>query len=193
MEAGERYGDDVRSARRAAQGERAVARRGGALTVLEGDGGAGGGKLGAVALLQDARTQVRAQTLKVFQALQKQDWITLTALTRFSVTLGKIISGDTEAYLKGIVEGIDKDPEGRKTVDRVLNGLSEIAVGEPIIKGDRADVPTSSILTIDGKRVPFRGLAHMIKDGDVWKWDLTDSDDPGAVFEKGMGDLLGKP
>ena len=142
---------------------------------------------------QDARTEVKAQALKVFQAIQKQDWRTMYYLTRFSVTLTQRIGSDVDGFIKGITKGIDEDPEGRKTTDNVLNGLSNLATGEPVIKGDRADVPTSSTMTLNGRATVFHGVAHMLRDGNTWKWDLTFTDNPGEATEKGLGDLLGKP
>jgi hypothetical protein len=149
--------------------------------------------VGLAAPQRDARAEVKAQALKVYKAIQKQDWRTMYSLTRFSVTLTQKIGTDVDAFIKGIVKGIDDDPAGRKTTDSVLSGLSNLATGEPVINGDRADVPTSATLTLNGRATVFHGVAHMVRDGDTWKWDLTFTDNPGQATEKGLGDLLGKP
>jgi hypothetical protein len=96
-------------------------------------------------------------------------------------------------FADGVRRGINSDKDGQKTMDDLLNNLSEIEVGEPSISGDKAEVPTSAKFAINGTTVPFKGMAHMIKDGDVWKWDLTFSDDTKVATEQALLALIGKP
>jgi len=100
---------------------------------------------------------------------------------------------DADAFAEGVRRGISSDEDGQKTVNDVLDNLSNITVGDPVVSGDKADVPTSARLAINGRVLVFKGIAHMIKDSEVWKWDLTFSDDTKAATEQAMLALIGKP
>jgi len=135
----------------------------------------------------------KAQALKLYLAIQKQDWRSMYFLTLFSQTVRNQMPDDADAFATGVRSGINGAPDGQKTLDDLLNNLSEIAVAEPVVNGDKADVPTSAKLTINGRVVTFKGTAHMIRDRDVWKWNLTFSDDTKAATEQALLALIGKP
>ena len=114
-------------------------------------------------------------------------------LALFSPNVRKEMPDDADAFATGVRAGIKGEKDGQKTIDDLLNNLSEITVADPVMNGDKADVPTSAKLTIDGKAVIFKGTAHMIKAGDAWKWDLTFSDDTKTATEQALLALIGKP
>jgi len=142
---------------------------------------------------QDATSDPKAQTLKLYLAIQKQDWKSMYFLTLFSTNVRKQMPDDADAFAEGVRRGISSDEDGQKTVNDVLDNLSNITVGDPVVSGDKADVPTSARLAINGRVLVFKGIAHMIKDSEVWKWDLTFSDDTKAATEQAMLALIGKP
>ena len=142
---------------------------------------------------QDSMSDPKAQALKLYLAIQKQDWKSMFVLTLFSPNVRKEMGTDADAFATGVRTGINSEKDGQKTIDDLLNNLSEITVADPVINGDKADVPTSAKLTINGTPVVFKGTAHMIKDKDAWKWDLTFSDDTKAATEQALLALIGKP
>jgi hypothetical protein len=133
----------------------------------------------------------RAQALKLYQVIQKQDWESLYFLVLFAPKLKLEMTGHSKEFAGGVREGIGED--GAKTIDELFNNMSEIAIGEPIIKGNKAEVPTSCRDIVKGKTVFFKGTAHMIKDGEVWKWDLTSSEDIGQATSQELIALIGTP
>lgn len=72
----------------------------------------------------------------------------------------------------------------------LLKNLSDIAVGTPAISEDKADVPTSATLTYQNKARHFHGIAHMIYQEGVWKFDTTVSGTD--VTAKAIAQLLGQ-
>jgi len=141
----------------------------------------------------DAASDPKAQALKLYLAIQKQDWRSMYFLTLFSETVRKQMPDDADAFATGVRTGINGQPDGQKTLDDLLNNLSEIEVAEPVVSGNKADVPTSAKFTLNGRVVTFKGTAHMIKDREIWKWDLTFSDDTKAATEQALLALIGKP
>jgi hypothetical protein len=135
----------------------------------------------------------QSQALKLYQAIQKQDWKAMFYLTKFSEVGAKGVGTDSDLFAKETKKTIDDDPLARKNLDTLLGGLSNLAVGTPIIKGNRADVPASATLTTAGKKIQYQGVVHLIDDKGVWKWDLAGTDDVGAAINKGLTEMLGKP
>ena len=66
-------------------------------------------------------------------------------------------------------------------------------VGKAVVKGSKANVPTSCKITMDAKTIPFKGNARMIKKGGTWKWDLTFTDDAEKATSTALMELIGKP
>jgi len=141
----------------------------------------------------DVKSDPKAEALKLYLAIQKQDWKTMYFLTLFSPNVRKEMPDDADAFATGVRAGINSEKDGQKTIDDLLNNLSEITVLDPVMTADKADVPTSAKLTVNGRTVFFKGTAHMIKDRDVWKWDLTFSDDTKTATEQALLALIGKP
>jgi hypothetical protein len=128
----------------------------------------------------------------LYQAIQKQDWKTMFYLTKFSEAGTKGVGNDPDGFARGIKQSIDKDPKARKSLDALFGAMSNLAVGTPTIRGKHADVPTSATVTAPDRKVDYKGIAHLIDDNGVWKWDLTATDDVDAATNKGMTELLGK-
>lgn len=133
----------------------------------------------------------KAQALKIYKAMQRHDWKEIFQLSAFSPVLTKSLGSDANAGAKAIGNAVGSDPDGKKVFDAVTKSMSDVAVGEPIIMGDKANVPTTSTAKLDGKDVKFRGLARLIKSGGVWKWDLTSSDDIETATAEALTELLG--
>jgi hypothetical protein len=138
------------------------------------------------------QSDAKAQALKLYLVIQKQDWESLYSLILFSPRMRQGMSGDSGDFAAGIRQGISEN-DGQKALRTLFENMSDIAVGEPVVNGDKAEVPTSSKDIISGKTVFFKGTAHMIKDGTVWKWDLSFTDDIGAATSQQLIDLIGKP
>jgi len=54
-------------------------------------------------------------------------------------------------------------------------------------------VPVSCRITIEGNSLVFNGTANMVKLGNMWRWDMTSSDDPAEATETALTALLGMP
>ena len=136
------------------------------------------------------------QALRIYKTVRDQDWRTLYFLIAVSPAVKRLLPSDPDEFAKQVREGYEagfKSAEERAESDQLLSGISDMRVGEPVITGGKADVPTSAKLTVNGRTIAFRGVAHMIKDGGVWKWDLTISDDVQAVTSQRVIALIGSP
>src|SRR5881296_765805 len=100
---------------------------------------------------QNATSDLQTQALKLYLAIQKQDWKSMYLLTLFSDNVRKQMPDDADAFAEDVRRGISSEKDGQKTVSDVLDNLSDLAVGEPLVSGDKADVPTSSKLAINGR------------------------------------------
>lgn len=114
------------------------------------------------------------------------------SLSLFSTNVRQKMPSDPEEFASGVRKGISESG-GEKTVNDLFNNMSDLAVGEPVLHGDKAAVPTSSTITMNGRALSFKGTAHMTRDGDLWKWDLTFTDDTKAAVEQELQILVGKP
>jgi len=134
----------------------------------------------------------KAAALNLYTVIKNQDWRVLYFITIFSAKVRADLPDDTDQFAAGIAKGIkDSDPDG--TVDKLFKSISDITIGEPVIDGNSADVPTSANLAVSGKVVRFKGTAHMSKEKDVWRWDLSFTDDPQQATSVGIQNLFGKP
>lgn len=135
----------------------------------------------------------RAQALKLYLVIQKQDWESLYFLVLFSPKLRLEMTGQSKEFAAGVRDGISQGDDHGKAVKELFDNLHDIAVGEPVINGDKADVPTSSKYIVNGRTVFFKGIAHMIRDGQSWKWDLSFSEDVSAATSQQLIALIGTP
>ncbi len=136
-----------------------------------------------------------AQALKIYQSLRDQNHVAMFYLMAFTPE-GRATLTDADQFAKDVKKGYDesfKTPEQKAVSDKLLQSISNIMVGEPVISGDKAVVPTSADITVNEKVYTFKGEAHLILEDGVWKLDLTID----ASSEKAMGqrttELLGKP
>jgi hypothetical protein len=146
----------------------------------------------AAAKPQAAASSPKSAALKLYTVIKNQDWKALYFITIFSAKVRADLPDDADQFAAGIAKGIhDSDPDG--VVDKLFKSISDITIGEPVMNGNSADVPTSANLTVSGKVLRFKGTAHMTKEKDVWKWDLSFTDDPQQATSAGIQALLGNP
>lgn len=134
-----------------------------------------------------------AAALKVFQTLQKQDWAGLFHIVSFSPALQKQMPNDSSEFARQFVSGLNENAEDAAATRKLFDGMSEIKVGTAVVTGNKAAVPVSCRITIEGNSLVFNGTANMIKLGSVWRWDMTSSDDPAEATETALTALLGMP
>ena len=135
----------------------------------------------------------KAQALKIYKAIQRQDWKEMFILSKYAPAAEKAFGSDVDAIAADIRKGIESDPEGKKVLDALTKNMADISVGEPTLNGDTAEVPTSSTVKLSGKVVTLRGVAKLIRSGSSWKWDMTFTDDIETATAQAMTDLLGTP
>ncbi len=132
-----------------------------------------------------------SQALALYKSLKNQDWRALYFLAEFSPAVKKQLPGP-DKFATEVKEGIDNSG-GAADVDMIFKNMSDIQVGEAVVKGGRATVPTSSKITLKGKIIIFKGAARMINAAGIWKWDLTFTNDPEKATSTAMQELIGKP
>lgn len=143
----------------------------------------------------DTTATPAAQALKIYQALRDQDYRALFHLLAFTAK-GQATLTTAEDFARDVRAGYDsgfKTPEEKAISDRILASISGIMIGEPVITGNKAAIPTSARITVKGQTLTFRGMAHLIKDKGVWKLDLTFDEDSEKTMAQRTGELIGSP
>ena len=146
--------------------------------------------------LGDATATPEAQTLKIYRAFRDQDYKALFYLIAFTPQARvSAMSADTfAADMQRGYEASFKTPEERAGTDKILRGISDIMIGEPVITGTKAAVPTSAKITgPTGVTITFRGQANLIKEDGVWKLDLTFTDDTEKAMAQRTAEIFGNP
>ncbi|HTQ10836.1 MAG TPA: caspase family protein [Fimbriimonadaceae bacterium] len=135
--------------------------------------------------------ECQSQALALYQAMQKQDWKALYHLAAFSPEITKILPGEDE-FAKQVSDGIDEGGN-RDSTNQLFAAMSDLAVGSATIQGDKATVPTTMVLAINGQTKHFHGVAKMVRSGKTWKWDLTTTNNLEKATTDAMTALIGKP
>ncbi len=86
-----------------------------------------------------------------------------------------------------------KTPEELAKFDAIFHSISDIMIGEPVITGNTATVPTSAKITANGMTRVFHGEAHLILDDGVWQLDLTFTNDSEKSMAQREAELFGNP
>ena len=123
----------------------------------------------------------------------KQDWRAVYTLYTFGVDDKKELRGYA-AFEAGIKEENDShgvDPVHSSIIESMKAASDSIIVGEPIIDGDNADVPTGIKFQALGKTINMKGMAHMVNEGGIWKLNFTSLNEGDT--SKVTLDLFGKP
>lgn len=135
------------------------------------------------------------QALKIYQSLRDQDYKAMYYLLA-ATEKGKAMFGTVDQFALDVQKGYDdsfKTPEEKTVSDNILKSISDIMIGEPVIAGNKAVVPTSAKITINNKVYTFKGEAFLILDEGVWKLDLTFDEDSEKAMAQRTTELLGKP
>jgi len=144
-------------------------------------------------------TVAETQTGKVYRALRDLDWMAWYNLVAFSEKLTAELKdkGTTpEMFAADMQKGYEssfKTPEEKKVTDDIFKSIKDIMVGEAVISGDTAVVPTSATISSNGQARAFKGTAHLIRRQGTWKLDLTFSDDSEQAMAQRVGEIFGKP
>ncbi|MGH8049328.1 MAG: hypothetical protein ACREPB_01560 [Arenimonas sp.] len=136
-----------------------------------------------------------AQALKIYQSLRDQDYKAMYYLLA-ATEKGKATFGTVEQFALDVQKGYDgsfKTPEEKAASDNLLKSISDIMIGEPVITGNKAVVPTSAKITVNSKVYTFKGEAFLIKDDGVWKLDLTFDENSEKAMGQRTAELLGRP
>ena len=149
----------------------------------------------AVATAANAETQ----TVKIYRTLRDQDWKAWYYLAAFSPKLKAELKekGTTaDDFAADVWKGYNssfKTPEEKKATDDIFKSITEIMVGEAVITGQTAVVPTTAKISAGGKTRTFKGAAHLVDDAGVWKLDLTFSDDAEKATSQRVSEIFGSP
>jgi hypothetical protein len=145
----------------------------------------------SVAVFAHAASDARSQALALYRALQKENWRALYYLAAFSPKIKGTLHGPDQ-FAADVQKGINQsDTNGM--VHKLFQGMKHIKVGPATVHGNKATAPTSADITFNGQTAHFKGLAKMIKDGGIWKWDLSYTDDVEKATSDSIQELLGKP
>ena len=127
-----------------------------------------------------------AQALQVYKAFKAQDWSKLYDLSAFSAKVPR-----NEKGRKNFMSALDKGFSSNLKEKAFIDGISNIATGKASISGNKATVPTSAKCTLNRTTLfLLNGKVDLIKQGGVWKWDLT-SDDKNQI-KQATKDLFGE-
>jgi hypothetical protein len=117
--------------------------------------------------------QVRA--LEIYKSFKNKDWNKL-----FDLSALPGVKSDNQGARKGFIDGLagemEKNPQSKQQFDALVNNMSDLKAGPAAVKGNKALVPTSSIVKMNGKTIPLHGRIVLVKQGADWKWDLTSGD-----------------
>ena len=137
------------------------------------------------------RTNPKDQAVKVMQTLKTLDWKAQYKLVALSPKLGQE-APNADAYATEAEKGFTRQPEVAGMVRTLFSSMENIAAGEPTITGNTATVPLTFNLSLMGQTVKFNGKAQMIKQGGIWKLDLTKATNERDTA-KIMQELFGQP
>jgi hypothetical protein len=143
----------------------------------------------------DKTATPEAQALKFYKAVRDQDYKAMFYLMAFTPK-GRATLTTAEQFALDMQKGYEssfKTPAEKETTDRIFRSISEIMIGEPVIAGGKAAIPTSAKITANGRTLVFKGQAHLIRDDDVWKLDLTFTDDTEKATAQRVSELFGAP
>lgn len=147
----------------------------------------GGVGFGGWWFMTHPRSNPKENALHVYTAMLKGDWATAYDYMDKS---GASNVPSKEAFVKLQEDQINANPTAKMGIDLLKNSTSDYKVGEPVINGTEADVPTSCKMTIMGQSLTFKGTAHMVYRGG--KWLLKVGGDYSSGLKSGQ-DLIGKP
>jgi hypothetical protein len=143
----------------------------------------------------DRTATPEAQALKLYKAVRDQDYKAMFYLMAFTVK-GKATLSNADQFALDVKKGYEsgfKTKEEQAVTDRIFHSIAEIMIGEPVITGDKAEIPTSAKITANGETKFFKGRAHLIKDEGVWKLDLTIDEDAEKAMAQRVQELFGQP
>jgi hypothetical protein len=132
-----------------------------------------------------------SQALALYTAIHKQNWKALYYLASFSSTVKKSLPSPNK-FASDVQAGIDAGGNA-KVVKDLFSSMRNIRTGKAKITGNHATVPTSADLSVQGKTKHFTGVATMIRDGGVWKWDLSYTDNVEQATAQSLQKLIGTP
>ena len=136
-----------------------------------------------------------AQALKIYKALRDQDYKALFYLLAFTPK-GKATLTTADQFAIDTQKGYDgsfKTLQEKETMDRIFKSISDIMIGEAVIAGGKAVIPTSAKITANAPTQTFKGQAHLINEEGVWKLDLTFTDDAEKAVAQRTSELYGQP
>lgn len=143
----------------------------------------------------DKAATPKTQALKIYQSLRDQDYKAMYYLLA-ATERGKATFGTVDQFARDVQKGYDesfKTPEEKAASDNLLKSISDIVIGEPVITGNKAVVPTSAKITVNNQVYTFKGEAFLIRDEGVWKLDLTFDENSEKAMGQRTAELLGKP
>lgn len=151
------------------------------LVIVLGGGGFGGW------YWYNNRTNPKDQAVKAVDAVKGFKWKELYGLVAWSPET-KMSSTSADDFEKQANKSIDQArSQGMgQLVDMQKQMLSSIktTAGEPKIDGDKADVPLTHTIEFGGQSQSTQGTAKMIRQGGIWKLDMTSV--KGDNYEEGF-------
>ena len=142
------------------------------------------------------KAAVSTQARNVYAAIAEMNWRALHGLIALSTRAKAAMPADPDEFAAGVQNGFVagfKTKEEQEQTEAIFKSISEISLGQPVIEGHKASVPTSAKATVNGRGFRFKGIANMIKDAGVWKLDLTYTDDVERATSEQVVALIGKP
>ena len=140
------------------------------------------------------RTNPKDQALAVYKAYLAQDYKTAYSLVALSPETQKKYP-NADAFAADRTKTVDTVLASNPLLAKLKASIQEstkaavatATVGDPVVTGDKADVPTSCQVSFMGRSVKFKGTAHMVNESGIWKLDMTSGEAQNSTA------LVGRP
>jgi hypothetical protein len=142
------------------------------------------------------RTNPKDQAVKLGAALKAKNWGDIFDLCAWPPD--KVASNSRSEFITGADKGFDKaaslaGPEAAAMAKQAVATLETVS-GEPTANADGTDVPVTNKMTLGGITVSLKGVAHMVRQGGIWKLNMLQFDpkDPSTV-QTAFKEFIGQP
>jgi hypothetical protein len=124
----------------------------------------------------DSGKDPQARALEVYTTFKSKNWNRLFDLSAIQGVDGSNREAARKGFIAGIAGEMEKSEQSRKQFDALVNAMSDLKAGKPVVSGVHATVPTSSVVKMNGRTLQLHGRIVLIWQGSEWKWDLTSGD-----------------
>lgn len=142
----------------------------------------------------EAAASPEAQAKRIYEAIRDLNFREFYYLLGVSPQARKQFPADPDTFAREMREGFEGgsgDATEAKATRDMLGSIKDIKIGRAVVTGNKAFVPTSARMKVEGHKHLYEGSANLILDEGVWKLDLTFTDDLKVAMSKSTLLLIG--